>query len=163
MELKTISKESVPRALELGERYRLLNEPDQAASICRDVLEVDPDNQEAARMLLLALTDQFGPRNDATMQQAETVATSLHSPYDRAYYCGVICERWGRSKMQEGVPAYVAGDYLRKAMEYYEEAERHRPPGDDAALLRWNTCARLLKRIPQLAAESQVHEMHFGD
>jgi hypothetical protein len=163
MELKTISKTSVPRALELGERYRLLNEPDLAASICRDILVVDPANQDAARMLLLSLTDQFGRRHGAMLEEAEAASRLLESPYDRAYYCGVIYERWGRSKFQEGVPGYVAGDWLQRAMMHYEEAERLRPTGDDSAILRWNTCVRMLQRSPELTAESQVHEMHFGD
>ena len=47
------------RALAKAERYRLLNEPGEAESICLDVLEVEPDNQEALVTLLLALTDQF--------------------------------------------------------------------------------------------------------
>ena len=37
----------MPAALEKALRYRLLNEPVEAESICRDVLEVDPDNQAA--------------------------------------------------------------------------------------------------------------------
>ena len=58
-ELKTLSPEAVPRALEKAERYRLLNEPGEAESICLDALDVEPDNQEALVTLLLALTDQF--------------------------------------------------------------------------------------------------------
>ncbi len=56
--LKTISKEAVPQALEKAERYRLLNEPGLAESICQDVLLVDPHNQKAIVMLILALTDR---------------------------------------------------------------------------------------------------------
>jgi hypothetical protein len=48
-------------------------------------------------------------------------------------------------------------------MQQYEEAERLRPSGDDSALLRWNTCARLVQRVPKTMSESAVHEMHFGD
>src|SRR5579864_3525344 len=59
LELKTLSLEAVPRALAKAERYRLLNEPGEAESICRDALDADPDNQDALVMLLLALTDQF--------------------------------------------------------------------------------------------------------
>jgi hypothetical protein len=29
-------------------------------------------------------------------------------------------------------------------MRHYEEAEAIRPPGNDDALLRWNTCARMM-------------------
>jgi len=44
-ELKTLSPESVPRALAKAERYRLLNEPVEAESICLDVLAVDPQSR----------------------------------------------------------------------------------------------------------------------
>ena len=58
-EPKLISADGIPAALEKATRYRLLSEPLQAESICRDVLAVDPDNQEATVTLLLALTDEF--------------------------------------------------------------------------------------------------------
>ena len=58
-ELKTLHAEALPRALEKAERYRLLNEPSEAESICLDVLAIDRDNQAALVTLLLALTDQF--------------------------------------------------------------------------------------------------------
>jgi hypothetical protein len=35
-------------------------------------------------------------------------------------------------------------------MAWYEKAESQRPPGNDEAILRWNTCARLLQRHPEL-------------
>ena len=54
--LKTLAKAAIPGALEKAERYRLLNEPLEAESICRDVLAVEPDNQQASIILLLALT-----------------------------------------------------------------------------------------------------------
>jgi len=54
-ELKRLSAEAVPAALERAERYRLLNEPVQAESICLDILAVDSDNQQALVCLLLAL------------------------------------------------------------------------------------------------------------
>ena len=58
-ELKTLSKSAVPAALAQAERYRLLNEPAEAESICLDVLRVEPDNQDALVTLVLSLTDQF--------------------------------------------------------------------------------------------------------
>ena len=39
--LKPISRDSLDGALAKAERYRLLNEPTEAESICRDILEVD--------------------------------------------------------------------------------------------------------------------------
>ena len=56
-ELKTLSTEAVPAALEKAEHYRLLNEPEEAESICQDVLAADPANQRALIVLLLARTD----------------------------------------------------------------------------------------------------------
>lgn len=46
-ELKPLSKKAIPRAIEKADRYRLLNEPSDAESICLDVLAVDPENQRA--------------------------------------------------------------------------------------------------------------------
>jgi hypothetical protein len=41
-ELKELSKEAIPAALEKAMRYRLLNEPGEAESVCHDVLCIDP-------------------------------------------------------------------------------------------------------------------------
>jgi len=46
-EPKPISKDAVPAALAKAERYRFLNEPGEAESICLDVLQIEPDNQDA--------------------------------------------------------------------------------------------------------------------
>ena len=35
-------------------------------------------------------------------------------------------------------------------MELFEQAEALRPPGNDDALLRWNACARMLNRHPEM-------------
>src|ERR1700689_4205285 len=70
-DLKPISPEAIPVALEKAERYRLLNEPWQAESICRDILRIDPEHDLALVMLLLALTDQFG--KGVTAAQAREV------------------------------------------------------------------------------------------
>ena len=52
MNLKKISPDGVPHALDRAERYRLLNEPVQAESICRDVLAVYVDNYSARCALI---------------------------------------------------------------------------------------------------------------
>src|SRR5215470_8103915 len=77
LELKPLSKEGIPRALGRVERYRLLNEPEQAESICEDILRSDPENQEALRSLLLAMTDQFGPGSAARVTEARAVVLRL--------------------------------------------------------------------------------------
>src|SRR6476661_5144535 len=57
--LKAISPEGIDAALSKAELYRFLNEPEEAESICQDVLVVQPGHQLALRLLGLAITDQF--------------------------------------------------------------------------------------------------------
>ena len=78
--LKTISKEGIPEALSKAERYRLLNEPGEAESICRDVMAVEPDHQGALRLLGLALTDQFTGGAADRHVEAETVLRGCAIP-----------------------------------------------------------------------------------
>ena len=163
MDLKTIAIDAIPHALGLGERYRLLNEPDQAASICRDILAVEPQNQDAGRMLLLALTDQFGRKRGASLAECESIAKGLTSEYDRAYYAGVAYERWARALLQENTPKHVVGEWLRKALRCYETAEAVREPGNDDTLLRWNTIVRLMRRMPELQKEVEAEVHLLGD
>jgi hypothetical protein len=150
MELKALHKDAIPNALAKAERYRLLHEPWQSESICQDVLTVDPENQTALVTLLLALTDQFGQAYK--VQEAKEVASRLTDEYERYYYSGIISERRAHALLHQSRHASGAAiyDWLREAMEYYEKAEAIRPPANDDALLRWNTCARLLKRNPHL-------------
>jgi hypothetical protein len=155
-ELKTLSKAAIPGALARAERYRLLNEPWQAESICRDILAAEPDNHEALVMLLLALTDQFEHGSSDVMEARKLVAC-FRSEYDRAYYAGIVAERRGRALFRGKGPqaGFIAYDAIREAMDCYEKAEALRPPGNDEALLRWNTCARFIMRNPELAPQVQ--------
>ena len=151
-ELKTLSPEAVPRALAKAERYRLLNEPGEAESICLDALEVMPASQEAITMLLLAITDQFD--TDLTrVSDAVKAADRLTGEYERAYYTAIIFERRAKASLKHGKPrgGARAHDWLREAMAYYEKAEQVRPPHNDDALLRWNACARLIMSDHRLA------------
>jgi hypothetical protein len=145
-ELKPISKEAIPEALEKAQRYRLLNEPAQAESICHDVLAVDSHNQQALITLLLAITDQFG--HGGATSRARDVLRRMEGSYEKAYYGGIIWERTARAQLRQGSPnsAFTAYDGLRRAMELYEEAERSRPAANDDAILRWNCCARTLNQ-----------------
>ena len=160
-ELKPIHAEAVPRALELAERYRLLNEPEQSASICHDVLSIDPENQAAVRTLFLATTEMFGHRRGAKLEDAEKVAGRFQAEYDRVYYSGVACERWGRAKLQSGEHASMAASWIHQAMELYARAENLRPAGNDDAILRWNACVRLLQDLPERG--DSEHEHMFMD
>lgn len=150
-DLKALSSEAVPRALAKAERYRLLNEPGEAESICLDALAADPDNQEAIAILLLALTDQF-VGNQRRISDAWHAVARLRDEYDRAYYTGIIWERRAKALLAHDTPRGGSRSYewLREAMTYYERAEAIRPLNNDDALLRWNACARLLMQDSHL-------------
>ncbi len=144
-QLKTLSPEAVPGALAKAERYRLLNEPGEAESICLDALEADPDNQEALITLLLAITEQFDHDQSSVGHAWDTVAR-LRDDYERAYYTGIIHERRAKALLRSSTPRTGprAYEWLREAMTWYERAEAIRPKNTDDALLRWNACVRLI-------------------
>ena len=144
-ELKKISAESIARATSKAERYRLLNEPRSAESICRDVLAVDPNRQDVLRILVLALTDQFkglSVRKGEALQLLER----LEDEYSRAYYSGVIHERWAKALLDADYPASTVYDCLAEAMDAYERAIPLAESGNEDATLRWNTCVRIIAR-----------------
>jgi hypothetical protein len=145
-ELKRLSEEAIPAALEKALRYRLLNDPAEAESICYDMLHIDPENQQALVLLLLALTDRFEEGYAVGVTQAQEVLSRLRDPYERAYYAGIICERRAKAQLHQRQPGagHNAYQFLREAMSWYEKAESLRPPRNDDALLHWNTCARII-------------------
>lgn len=147
-ELKKLSPDAVESALEKAQRYRLLNEPREAASICRDVLAVDPANPRAIVTLLLSITDGFAAHQGGEVTAARELLPQLASEYERHYYAGIISERRGKSILDKRAPGCgpIVYDWLRDAMESYEKAESLRPSGNDEAILRWNTCARLIQQ-----------------
>ena len=146
--LKRISPSGVAAALQKAERYRLLNDSSAAESICRDIIEIEPENQQALIVLLLAITDQFSDDLGDSVRRAREVLPRLRDEYKRAYYAGIICERRGRAQLHRNTlgSTDVAADWFQEAMRWYEKAEAIRPPGNDEAILRWNTCVRLLGR-----------------
>ena len=157
--LKPLSREAIPGALAKAERYRLLNEPWQAESICRDILMVERGNREARVMLVLALTDQF-PQGIGTQEVLDAIA-GLAEDYDRHYYTGIVHERralalFRQTDFRSSDTVYML---LSHAMEWYEKAETVRPPGNDDARLRWNACARFLDRFRHLKPEERAQPM----
>src|SRR5215212_11128757 len=98
-DLKRLSKEAIPAALEKANRYRLLNEPGEAESICLDVLKADPENQEAIITLMLALTDRFTRGYGVSDTQAKELLSRIKIDYDRSYYTGIFAERRAKAKM----------------------------------------------------------------
>jgi hypothetical protein len=147
-ELKRLHKDAIPAAVEKAIRYRLLNEPAEAESICLDVLEADPQNQEAIITLLLALTDRFTKGYGVSDTQIKQLLARIHDEYERAYYSGIFAERRAKAKLSQHTPdcRFQAYELFREAMDWFEKAEAIRPTGNDDALLRWNTCARIIER-----------------
>src|SRR5262249_9787238 len=144
--LKTISRQGIPEALARAERYRLLNEPGEAESICRDILAVEPDNQAAHRLLALAITDQFEGGAADRYAEAESIAQSLRDAYERLYYTGIVHERRAKAMLSSGARPHTLLVLFEEAMNCFEHAEKIRPEGNDDAILRWNRCVRLLQR-----------------
>ena len=158
LELKPISKDAIPRAIQKAERYRLLNQSWAAESICRDVLEIDPSNQQVLVMLVLALTDQLPEGPGAVMRAVHETLPRITDPYQRAYYTGIASERDGRAHLHRGGMGTgpMAYDALRDAMRWYEKAEAIRPAGNDDSILRWNTCARLINANSHVAPHTET-------
>ncbi len=154
-ELKSISVQSIPEALAKVERYRLLNEPVLAESICLDVLAIVPDHQQALISLLLARTDQF--HGNVQPKGALEVLAKIKGEYEQAYYAGVIWERLGNARIRHGGRGAGTSAYhaLRDAMSYYETATKCAPHGNDEAILRWNTCARMIMQNPGIQPSSE--------
>ena len=153
--IKPISQDSVTAALAKAERYRLLNEPHEAESICRDVLDLDPENVQAQITLILALTDLI-PTDGQAFASALSLANRLASSYDRAYYAGIAWERRAKARHDgggQGARQYVY-EWIVNALKFFEEAEQLRAPGNDDAVLRWNACVRFLA-LKQLSPQPQ--------
>lgn len=159
--LKPITRAGIPAALQKAERYRLLNDSWAAESICLDVLEIDPENQQAVVMLMLAITDQIRVGLSDGVTRAREVLPRLTDQYKRHYYAGMICERRTSAQLHRGGPRSheIAAEWLHEAMQWYEKAEAMRPAGNDESILRWNTCARLLNRSePLVRAAPETYE-----
>ncbi len=144
-ELKAISPGAVPEAVAKAEHYRLLNQPEQAESICHDVLNLEPQNQQALVVLVLALTDQFD-HSSARYREACDHAAALEDEYQRSYYGGIVRERRAHAFLRSGLSREPAYDAFRDAMDLYTEALALRRPDDDNAILRWNSCVRAIQR-----------------
>jgi hypothetical protein len=157
-ELKTISPSAVQRAIEKAEQYRLLDDPTQAESICYDVLAVEPKNQRNLVTLILAITDQFAAQGVRVgSAQLKQFIDALSTEYDRAYYAGIVAERQARAYLEHSHARVFAYEGYRDAMRWYEKAAEIRPPGNDDAILRWNSCVRLIRResLRPLAADER--------
>jgi len=155
-QLKSISKAGIPEALAKAELYRYLNEPEEAESICRDILAVDENHQLARRMLGLAITDQFTGAAGDRYGEVQSIFHSLRDPYERHYYTGLLHERRAKAQLHSGCSAHVLLPLIEEALRSFAEAEKIRPAGNDDSILRWNRCVRLLESRPEF------HAVHPG-
>lgn len=162
-QFKKISPSSIPEALSKVQHYRYLNQAEEAESICRDILEVDPEHQLALRQLGLAITDQFTGAVTDRFKEAESCFEKLASAYERYYYLGILYERRAKAQLRAGHMAHSLLASFQHAMRSFEEAEKLRPSGNDDALLRWNRCLRLLQSIPQLSRDLEHQGFDASD
>jgi tetratricopeptide (TPR) repeat protein len=144
-QLKRISTAGIPEAVSKAELYRSLNEPEEAESICRDILAIEPDHQLALRLLGLALTDQFTGGGSDRYRETERIFEQLEDPYEQLYYTGILYERRAKAQLNAGTPHASARTLFEEALRLFADAERIRPSENDDAILRWNRCVRLLQ------------------
>ena len=144
-EVKRISTAGISEAIAKAELYRSLNEPEEAESICRDILTIEPQHQLALRLLGLALTDQFTGQGSDRYYETEDIFRHLKDPYERLYYSGLLYERRAKAMLKAGQPPRSLRALFDQALRSFAEAEKVRPAGNDDAILRWNRCVRVLQ------------------
>jgi tetratricopeptide (TPR) repeat protein len=146
--LKRLSPKNLDAALDRARHYRDLNQPEEAESICRDVLDVDPHHQEARKTLGLALTDRFPRHWHSLFEEATASFEKLTSEYERTYYTAVAWERLAKAQLDQG-QAHNAAHAFERALELYERAQELSPDAADP-ILRWNRCVRALRDQPAI-------------
>ena len=163
LQLKPLDRESIPKALVKAKHYRLLNEPWQAESICRDILKIDPNNQTAILYLILAISDQIGTHELHSIKEGKDLCKQLTNEYEQKYYRGIIEERTGKATLNRTSPRikYIAYEYYRKAMEFYEEADKIHPEVNQDAVLRWNACVRKIQEFKLEASPDEDRVPYF--
>lgn len=147
LELKTLPQGEMSTALAMAQRCRDVSEPEEAESICLDLLTVEPGNQQALVLLLLARTDLLDEGLPGGVDRAREPLSNLIAEYDRAYYAGIICERQARYLLRSRGrrSSFVAWEWFQYAMDHFEEAARLFPERVEPAL-RFNACVRLIER-----------------
>lgn len=147
-ELKPLSTNAIDHAIEKAQRYRLLNQPLQAESICLDVLHTQPDNEQALIELTLALSDQLADGDPGSLDQARQVVQKMNTEYHQAYYSALLSERQALVllKQRGKRSSLVAFEFFNDALAQYEVAMHHKPDGEDESILRWNFCKRMINK-----------------
>jgi tetratricopeptide (TPR) repeat protein len=162
-QLKSISKAGIPEAIAKAELYRYLNEPEEAESICRDILAIDPEHRLARRMMGLAITDQFIGAASDRYAEVQSIFQSLQDPYEQLYYTGLLHERRAKAQLLVGYSPHILLPLIEEAMRCFAGAEKIRPAGNDDSILRWNRCVRLLESRPDFYFERPVAPFETED
>ena len=164
LNLKRLRRENLGAAIEKAAHYRDLNQPEEAESICLDVLDVESEHQTAWKLLGLALTDRLRSGQPALLEPALEAFAHLSNEYERTYHLGVAWERAAKAHLERN-EAHSAVTGFENALRLYEKAETLRPDLPDP-LLRWNRCVRMLTTQPSLRAAllapPEAH-VHLGD
>jgi tetratricopeptide (TPR) repeat protein len=162
--LKRLTRANLEAAVAQAAHYRDLNQPEEAESICRDVLDADPGNQHAWKLLGLAITDQLPTGRVGLLEEAIEAFERLSEEYERVYLVGVAWERAAKAHLERN-EAHSAVTAFEHALHLFEHAEAMRPQSADP-VLRWNRCVRLLTNHPSLRAAIHApreDEIHRGD
>jgi len=147
LELHDIHPDAIPQALEKAKQYRSLLEPEMAASICLDILNIDSNNQQALIIYILALTDQLHhTQKQSQIKDITQAIEKLETDYRRFYYSGILNERRALALLSQPMSHSFAYDYLMEALKDYQQAEKLCPEGNDEAILRWNSCIRTINK-----------------
>ncbi len=163
--LKELGARNLEAAVTLAKHYRDLNQPEEAESICRDVLEVSADDAEALRTLGLALTDRFPSAWMTLFDEACTVFAKLPAPFERVYYTAVAWERYAKAQLEAG-RSQNAIHAFEEALRGFEEADKLGTADNPAPILHYNRCVRALTTHPELvraARDAHGPDYEFGD
>jgi tetratricopeptide (TPR) repeat protein len=154
-ELKRLADKNLDTAIALAQHYRDLNQPEDAESVCRDVLDVAPANVDALRTLGLALTDRFPKAWMSLFDEACAIFAKLPTDYERVYYVGVAWERYAKAQVEAG-RAHNAVHAFEQAMEKFDEASALAQKDDPAPILHYNRCVRAITTDAELMRASEV-------
>lgn len=147
LDLHDIHPDSIELALDMARQYRSLHEPEIAESICLDILHIEPENQKALVLYILALSDQLHHAGKKTqVQSIEQAIQKLQSRYQQYYYTGLLHERRARFMLTQSMARVFAYDYFIEALQFYQKAEKIRPEHNDESILRWNSCIRTIEK-----------------
>lgn len=145
--LHDIHADAIESALAKARQYRSLLEPEIAESICLDILNIDDNNQQALVIYILALTDQLHhTEKQSQIKLLQTTIARLESEYEQYYYTGIMNERRARFLIRQPMSHSFAYDYFLEAIEAYRQAEKLSPEYNDDAILRQNSCVRIIEK-----------------